>query len=264
MGRAMQMITGFVTAPSTTITAVTPGAGDSLQVANGAVGSDIRLINMWGDWQTAGILRVKSPLFHDNVNGIQMAGVASEVYPLMEDANGQKLEPNDLMQMGISGSGTAGDIESASLLVYYDDLMGSAANLKTWQEVYPRIESYMTVQNTLSLGTAGGYSGSQVITTTDNQWKALRDYALLGYLVTVECCSVGWTGPDTSNRRIGGPGHETNKTLTRNWFVNLSQTTGKPCIPIFNASNVGATTIDGVQDENGADSQVTSIFALLK
>lgn len=264
MGKAMQVITGFVTAPSTTLTAVTPGSGDSLQVANGAVGSDIRLLNMWGDWQTAGYLQVKSPLMHDNVNGIKMFGVASEVYPLLEDSNGQMLEANDLLQMNISGSGTAGDIETGALLLYYDNLAGSDANLSTWEAIRGRIEAYMTVQNTLALGTGGGYSGSQVITTTDNQWKALRNYALLGYLSSVECAVIGWTGPDTSNRRVGGPGNETNKNLTRNWFVTLSQTSGKPCIPVFNASNIGATVIDGAQDENGADTQVTSIFALLR
>lgn len=264
MGKAIQVVTGFVTAPSTTLTAVTLGAGDSLAVRNGREGTDIRLLNAWIDSQTAGYLQVKSPLFHDNVNGIKLFSTASEVYPLLEDSNGQILKPNDLLQMNISGSGTSGDIETGVLLIYYDDLPGTDANLATWQQVYPRIESYMTSQNTLALGTAGGYSGSQVITTTDNQWKANRDYALVGYLSSVECAVIRWTGPDTGNLGVGGPGNETNKNITRNWFVNLALTSGKPCIPIINAANAPATNIDGAQDENGADTQVTSIFALLR
>lgn len=264
MGKAMQIIVGFVTAPSTTLTAVTLGSGDSLSVRNGIEGSDIRLLNLWIDSQTAGFLQVKSPLFHDNVNGIKAFSTASEVYPLMEDANGQICKPNDLLQMNISGSATSGDIETGVLLMYYDNLPGTDARLYSWQQVLPNIEAYMYVQNTLALGTAGGYSGSQVITTTDNQWKANRDYALVGYLASVECAAIGWIGPDTGNLRVGGPGNETNKNVTRNWFINLAMTSGKPCIPVINAANAPATTIDGAQDENGADVQVTSIFALLR
>jgi len=264
MGKGMQVVTGFVTAPSTTYTAWTMAAGDSLSVRSTPEGTPIHLLNLWADNQGAGNIRVRSPLLHDNVQGITAGIVASEVLPLMPMGMGQMLRPQDLLIVEQTGSATASDIESGSLLVYYENLPGADAKLATYQQIVGQIESYMYVNNTLALGTAGGYSGEEAINAEVDQWKANRDYALLGYLVSAECCTVGWRGPDTSNLRVGGPGNELQRDITANWFIYLSQASGKACIPIFNAANKAATLIDGVQDENGTDVQVTSIFALLK
>ena len=264
MGKALQVVTGFVTAPSTTLTAWTMASGDTLAIRNTQEGPMIQLVTMWADNQAAGALTIRSPLLHDNVVGMRAGIVASEVYPLFPLGMGQKLRPQDLLIAEQSGSAVAGDIETGAMLIYYQDLPGADARLVTWDQISGRIESYMFVTNTLSLGTAGGYSGEEAINAEMDQWKANRDYALVGYLTTVECAVIGWRGPDTSNLRIAGPGNETNKNLTFDWFAMLSKLTGLPTIGVFNAANKGATLIDGVQDENGADPLVTSIFALLK
>ena len=264
MGKALQVVSGFVTAPDTTLTAWTMGAGDSLSVRSTPEGVPIHMLNMWADNQTTGVLRVRSPLLHDNVIGISATVVATEVLPLMPMGVGQILRPQDLLIVLQSGSATAGDIESGALLIYYDDLPGANARLETWDNVRNRIESYMYVPNTLACGTAGGYSGEEAINAEQDQWKANRDYALLGYLTSVECCTIGWRGPDTSNLRVAGPGTVEHRDITANWFIGLSVSSGKACIPIINAANKAATLIDGVQDENGADPIVTSIFALLR
>lgn len=264
MGKGMQIVSGFVTAPSTTFTAWTMASGDTLAVRNTPEGAPIHLVNMWADSQAAGFLRVRSALLHDNVIGITAGIFASEVYPLLPDGMNQVLRPQDLLIVEQTGSAVAGDIESGSLLIYYNDLPGADARLATWAAIANRIESYMLVTNTISTGTAGGYSGEEAINAEVDQWKANRDYALLGYLNGAECCSIGWRGPDTSNLRVGGPGNDTNRTLTRTWFVDQSNASGLPCIPIINAANKAATLIDATQDENGADPIVTSIFALLR
>lgn len=263
MGKGLQVISGFVTAPSTTFTAWTMASGDSLAVRNSPNGQ-IHMLNMWADNQAAGFLRVRSALLHDNVIGMTAGILASEVYPLMPMGLGQDLKSQDLLIVEQNGSATASDIESGSLLLYYDDLPGADAHLSDWNSVRNRIESFMLVTNTLASGTAGGYSGEEAINAEVDQWKANRDYALLGYLNGAECCTIGWRGPDTSNLRVGGPGHEVARDVTANWFVSLSLASGKPCIPIFNAANKAATLIDCTQDENGADPIVTSIFALLR
>lgn len=263
MGKAMQMITGFVTAPSTTLTAWTLASGDTLAVRSMPDQVQAHLINFWCDNQSAGSIQIKSPLFHDDVNGIQANIVASEVYPLMPQFVGQRLYSQDTLSVKQSGSATAGDIESGSLLVYYDNVNGADAKLYSPAEILPRIQHIMVAFNTLSLGTGGGYSGEETIIAEVNNWKANKDYALLGYVVSAECCSVGWRGNATSNLRIGGPGNESQKEMTANWFVYLSQMTGKPCIPVFNTADNASILIDGVQDENGTDVLVTSYFALL-
>ena len=263
MGKAMQIVSGFVTAPSTTFTAWTMASGDSLAIRN-FVNGQAYIMNLWADNQSAGFIRVRSALLHDNVIGMTAGIVASEVFPLLPMGKNQEVRPQDLLIVEQTGSAVAGDIESGSLLVYYDDLPGADAHLKTWQEVSGRIESYMLVTNTLASGTAGGYSGEEAINAEVDQWKANRDYALLGYLNGVECGSIGWRGPDTSNLRVGGPGHDVARDVTANWFISLSLSTGKATIPVINAANKSATLIDCTQDENGADPIVTSIFALLR
>lgn len=263
MGKGMQVVSGFVTAPSTTFTAWTMGSGDSLAVRNTTNGS-IHLLNMWADNQAAGFLRVRSALMHDNVIGMTAGIMLSEVMPLMPMGLGQELRAQDLLIVEQTGSAVAGDIESGSLLIYYDDLPGANANLMTYDQIKNRIEAYMFVTNTLASGTAGGYSGEEAINAEVDQWKANRDYALLGYLNGVECGTIGWRGPDTSNLRVGGPGLDNMRDVTANWFISLSLATGKATIPVFNAANKAATLIDCTQDENGADPIVTSIFALLR
>ena len=176
----------------------------------------------------------------------------------------QALYSQDTLTALLSGSAVAGDIETASMLVFYEDLPGTDARLKKWDEVKDNIESIMISTNTLALGTAGGYSGSQAINTTVDNWKANRDYALLGYQCSAELACVRWQGSDTGNLGVGGPGHENFKELTGWWFKLISQAFDLPLIPIFNSANKQSILISGAQDENGTDSVITSIFGLLK
>lgn len=263
MGKALQVITGFVTQPSTTFTALTMASGDSLTIKNCALNAPVYLLNVWSDQQVAGNVRVRSPKLHDNVQGIRLYSVASEVRPLLPYGMRQLLEPQDVLIVEQTGSNTSGDIESTCLLVWYADLPGQDARLVKWSEISNRIRRYVTIENTLSLGTAGGYSGEEAINAEFDLLKANTDYALLGYDVSAECVMVGWRGPDTGNLRVGGPGNELEKELTRGWFKDLSVWYDLPTIPIFNSSNKGATLIDGAQDENGTDTTVTHIYAEL-
>lgn len=259
---ALNLISGFVTAPSTTFTTVTNASGDTTTVKNAP--KPAFLISAWGDWQTAGYLRFTSPRLHDAVQGIRLLGVASEVYPLFNAPQSQVLVPQDNLTVQMTGSATAGDIESYGALIYYPSLPGSDGRGITYQQLMARLVNILTVENTLSLGTAGGYSGEEAINAEFDLLKANTDYAILGYNVSAECTSIGWRGPDTGNVRVGGPGNDTNKDLTHNWFVRLARATGNPLIPIFNSANKASTLIDGVQDENGTDVTVTTILAQLR
>jgi hypothetical protein len=261
---AMRMLTGFVTAPSSTFTAATMASGDSLTVGNTELNNPIYLLQVWGDHQTAGNIRIRSPKLHDINQGIRLFDVASEVQPLLPMGQKQLLYPQDTLELMITGSGTGGDIETACLLLFYSNLPGQNAQLMRWSEIMNRIVNIFTVENTLALGTAGGYSGEEGITAEFDFGKANTNYALIGYHVSAECAAIGYRGSDLGGFRIGGPGNEIYKNLTGQWFKELSIAYDLPTIPIFNWSNKGSILIDGVQDENGTDTTVTSIFAELR
>ena len=262
-GIAWELMTGFVTQPSTTQTALTMSTGDTLAVKASTGDRLVQLVQLWTDNQTAGIARVRSPRMHDNTQGVRVHAPASEVTPLLPWGRPQRVYPQDVLSVDLSGSNTAGDIETAALLMYYEDLPGIAGRFIGADEVLRRGVNVFPVENTLALGTAGGWSGAEAINAEYDLFKANTDYALIGYHVSVECAAVAWRGPDTGNLRVGGPGHELLRHFTAEWFLRLSRGYGVPAIPVFNSQNKAGTTIDGAQDENGADPLVTSIFVEL-
>ena len=264
MGRALELLSGFVTAPSTTLTALTMAAGNSLTIRNFNDPAKAQLLSVWTDSQGIGQLQVRSPRMHDNVQGITIGTQISEVQPLMPLGTEQNLFSQDTLTALLSGSATASDIETAALLIHYDDLPGIAARLIDSRELDDRLEEIMISTNTLSTGTAGGWSGQEAINAEVDNWKANRDYALIGFQVTVECAAVRWQGSDTGNLGVGGPGHENFKLLTGDWFRRISDAFNRPLIPVFNAANKQSILIDCAQDENGGDPLVTSIFGLLR
>lgn len=271
MGAALEILGGLVTAPDTTQTALTMFTGNSLTIRNAPPDSPVKLLTAWVDKQLRGILRIRSPKMHDNVQGLRFADIASEVQPLIDPMYAERLFPQDTLTVDLSGSATGGDIESAALLIYYPDMPGPSARLITPQQVKDRFVRLFTVENSLATGTAGGWSGEEAINTDFDLMRANTDYALLGYTVSPvagqtvgECLAVGWRGVDTGNLRVGGPGTDTDRWLTNRWFVHLSERSGYPCIPVFNSANRAGILVDAAQDENGLDVIVTSIFAELK
>lgn len=263
MGAAMELISGHVVAPGATFTALTMHAGSSLTVRNARLDSKVRLLQAWADHQVAGNVRIRSPKLHDNVQGIRLFSVASEVVPLLSDLTRQPLYPQDTLIVEVTGSGVAGDVESVGALIYYEDLPGAEARFTTTMVLKERGVNYLAVENTIATGVAGGFSGEEAINAEFDLFKANTDYALVGYRVSAECASVRWRGADTGNLGVGGPGNELGGQWTREWFIMLQRQHDVPLIPVFNSANKAGILIDAVQDENGADVTVTSLFVEL-
>jgi len=190
--------------------------------------------------------------------------LASIVKPIMPWGIPQGLYSQDTLTVELSGSAVAGDIETACLLIYYEDLPGIAGRFIDRKTLQSRMVNIMTVENTLSLGIAGGWSGAEAINAEYDLFEANTDYALMGYLVSAECAAVRWRGSDTGNIGVGGPGDDSDQYLTSSWFVRLSEQYGLPLIPVFNSANKASIYVEGAQDENGVDVTVSSIFAQLK
>lgn len=261
---ALELISAQGTAINTTIAALAAVAGDSLAVRNTGTTNPGKILQIWADVQTAGTLRLRSPKFHDNVQGIRIDTIASDANPLLPWGIGQPIYPNDVIAFELAGSATAGDIEYVSALLYYPELPGAAFRGITREQLKQRAMNVFTVENTIATGTGGGWTGPEAINVEFDQFHAGGLYALVGYKIDAECASVGWRGADTANMRVGGPGIETEPELTADWFGRLSDAFALPLIPVFSAENKGGILIDALQDENGTDVTVTSFFVELR
>lgn len=258
---AMQVINGTAVNPSSTITALTPNTGDSYTVRNGRQGSNISWIQAWAYTTTNLLFRVRSPLMHDQAQNQRLKPTASQPYPLMSAAMVQRLQPQDNIIAEITG-GTS-ETDAGAMLVYYDDLPGTAARLHSPAEVLPLVLNLTTVEVDLtSSGTAGNYSATVALNGSFDTLKRNYDYAILGYECPTTGVSLGITGVDTGNLRVGGP--LTNLAfLTRNWFVDLSDQSGKPCIPVINSANVAGINLDVVAIATSTAYQVGVVMAQL-
>ncbi len=262
-GPALNTVHSAGTAIGATLAATTILAGDSFQIQNQDMTKKALLLNVWADVQVAGELRVRSPKFHDNVDGFRTATMIGIVEPLMPWGVPQRIYPQDVLAVDLAGSAVAGDVESVALLQYYEDLPGTSARFISPEQLAARALNILSVRNSITAAAGPAYSGSEAINAEVDLMKANTDYALIGYAVAVEACTVCWRGPDTGNLRVSGPAEPALWHETRNWFVSLSRAYGLPLIPVINSANKGATLVDCVQDENAAAVTLVSYFAEL-
>ena len=261
MGKCMQVLTGYAVNPGAANTALTMAPGDSLTLDVFDPSARAELVSLWADNVTGGVVRVKSPRLHDNVQGYRIqipAGDDLYVDPL--EAN-QRVYPGDTLSVDTTGGAAETDI--VSLLVYYQDVPGIDAPLKTWAEIQDRIVNLLGLQvNMVSGATAGQYSATRTLSQDYQVLKADVSYAVLGYTCASRCTTVGITGPDTGKVRVGGPGSIRTED-TSNWFANLSKMTGYATIPVIQALNAGATNIDIVAHDTATNHYVSFVLAEL-
>lgn len=261
MGQALQLITGQVTNPSTTVTALTPNTGDSFTVRSTNMGADIELLQAWAFSATAGILRVRSPRMHDQAQNMRYQTVASFPYPLMALEEKQLLYSQDPITVEMTGDAAAVDL--ATLCVFYNDLPGINARLHTWAEISPLVKQLTTVEVDLtSSGTSCNYSGTVALNGTFDTLIRNQDYAILGYECGTTGGTLGITGVDTGNLRVGGPLINL-PFLTADWFVRLSQDNAVPAIPVINSANVAGVNLDCACQATSTSFKVGINLALL-
>lgn len=263
MPNALDTISGFVTAPSNVFTAWTMAAGDSLTVRNANPAKRSLLLAAWPWNNAAGTLRVRSPKLHDNVQGIRVNALANDVENEVWPGVVQTLYPQDTLVVEQTGSATAGQIETGSLLAYYEDLPGVAARFIASADLLKRMVNVFTNEVTCTPAAAGGYSGQQAFNSTFDLSQANTDYALIGYSVSARCATVSMRGPDTGNLRVSGPGEPSKREVTTQWFKSLSDATGIPLIPVINSANKAGTFIDVVSNQTAAQVVVDLIMAQL-
>ena len=267
MGRGLEVVSSFVTAPGATLTATAAAAGNSLQIRSADVKSKVLLIETWAFNQVAGTLRIRSPRLHDNVNGIRTRVPAASVLPkypgVISGGFGQFLIPQDTLIVEQSGSAVGGQIESNSMLIYYDSLPGISARLIDYPTLQRSGINVATVEASITGLITGQYGTALALNAAANSQnlKANTDYALLGGLVDTRCTTVRVLGVDFGNLGVGFPGEPSVQDLLDAFFVDMSLSMGLPLIPVFNSANAGSTTID-VQTNQAGGTFIVDLFCV--
>jgi hypothetical protein len=256
-----ELVSYSATAPGAAGVAATAVVGDSLIVKNSR--GPAKILAWWADNQTAGFHQLIFPSGHDTTRGIRTRVRASEVDQLLSQGVGVVVQPQETLSMTIAGSAVAGDVESGSFLVAYNDLPGIAQRHIGWNELDARIEKLTTIDMAIT-GAAAGYTGSAGIATIVDLLNANRDYAVLGCGISLETCTVALLGPDTGNVRIGMPGNDTDNDLPLNFYPMLARAFDMPCIPVINSGNKASTFLSILQDENNITPTVSLYLALLR
>jgi hypothetical protein len=262
-GPALDTVVYTGTAIGATLAAGTIATGDSFQIRNMAPNVQALLLQMWSDNQVAGITRLRSPKFHDNVDGIRYRSQIGVLDPQIPWGVPQTLYPQDVLTGELSGSAVGGDIESVVMQIYYPDLPGANARLQTWDFVKSKMRNLVGQRIAMTVGSTAGYNGARAINADTDLLKANTDYALLGATTDIETAAITVKGADTANLRVAVPGENGLIHHTNYWFKRLAIAYGLPLIPVINSANKGGTQVEVVGDENGGTANVTLWLAEL-
>lgn len=240
---ALDTIAVFQTTSGSTYAAGVAATGDSTTVRNFPSGAYASLIAAYYDSVTSTQpARIRSPLLHDNVQGIRVFPGQSPSQLLLPRAFSQMLEAQDSLIFELSTAATTGKALLAAG-IYYSQLPGVAARLYSPGDVKPLIKSIKPVVVTFGSGTnTAGIWQDLVLTTTENLLHANTDYAVLGITTDTAVAALAIKGADTGNLRCAVPGVVYSDT-TSDWFIRLSEQQGLPLIPVINAANANNTYV---------------------
>lgn len=213
--------------------ALAAAPGDSLAIRNFGAGQYAQLEALMYDAGGGQRVRVVSPNLHDNQTGLTFEPLEAPAQFLIGAPFNVPLQAND--QLTVQGGVAAAGTIVAGLQVYYSQLPGIAARLHTWGDISGNIRYTKSVEVDLAAIATGVWTDT-LITATENQLHANKDYAVLGYQCSAAMDIVGVKGSATGNLRVCGPGASSTLDITE-YFVYMSEENNLPYIPVFNSDD---------------------------
>lgn len=249
--------------------ALTAGSGDSGTFQDFTEKTPAFLADVRGiDTAHSMLVSLIASRFHDQVLGIagyvpSGATLAPVNRPVSISPPGvdQPIYPSDVMTVQVLG--TAADKAAVSLIVYYSDLPGISAKMKTWDQVKDHIVNQVGVQVTVDPSSLaqGDWSTPVAISAAGRRLDAGKYYALMGFTGATPLGVVGISAFETGNLRVGGP-LLADADHDASLFKDLATLYGTALIPIIagnNQDNVKVYAADPVK----AATAMTVMFAEL-
>jgi len=213
--------------------ALAAAPGDSLSVRNFQAGQYAQIEALLYDAGGGQRVRVVSPNLHDNQTGLTFEPLEAPAQLLVGAPFSVNLQANDTLSLygGVAAAGTI----VAGMQIYYSQLPGIQARLHSWGDISGNIRYYKSVEVDLAAIAVGAWTDT-LITATENQLHANKDYAILGYQCSAAMDIVGVKGSATGNLRVCGPGASSTLDITE-YFVYMSEENQVPYIPVFNSDD---------------------------
>jgi hypothetical protein len=213
--------------------ALNAAPGDSLNVRNFPAGQTAAveaLIYSAGGGQR---VRLTSPNIHDNQTGLTFEPAEVPAAFLVPQDAAVALQANDTLSVngGIAAAGTI----CGALQIYYSQLPGISARLHSWGDISGNYKYIKSVEVDMTAIAVGAWTDT-LITATENQLHANKDYAVLGYQCSQALDVVGFKGSATGNLRVCGPGATSTLDITE-YFVYMAERNNQPYIPVFNSDD---------------------------
>ena len=261
---AIDTIASYQGTVASTLAAGVMATGDSATIRNFPPSASARLLAAYYDDVTSPLpARIRSPLLHDNVDGIQFDPGATAPTELVPPHCLQPLQAQDQLTFELSTAAATGKALLAAS-IFYSQLPGATARLYSLGDIQGLVRNVKPLRVAVGPGanTAGQWY-DLVITTTENLLHANTDYAVLGVSCTAAVAAIGVKGTDTGNLRVCASGG-LNNPYSPEFFVRQSLQTGLPTIPVINAANAGSTFISLISSAaTGAASVVSLVLAEL-
>jgi len=257
---AMQTTDAAATGTAATIA---PGSGTaSLQLRYSPKRPNIR--NLWAMLATVGFFQPVLNSQHDTTRNYRFSCAANSPdfqtpWDLDMFANS-----NETIVPTIGSASGVGVVDSACMLVEYEELGGMQGSYIDDKELLRRQSGILTTVEMELTGAATGWTGAAAIDSVTKLLKAGREYAILGITTDIACAAVSIQGPCTGNYRYGVPGDTRQIEKQHQGFKIASSLSGVPMIPVLNASDAPSTQLAFLQNETNVSPNVTLHLALLK
>lgn len=264
-GKAVDSVLYFSTQAAAsafpTLLAVTNG--DTTTIRNVVGASKARVMAFITEADAAGNkFRITSPLLHDNVTGLTWVAPENPSQFLVPEYAGIEVQPLDTLT--VNGQCGAATTITAVLVVSYDDILGTDADLYRWGDISGDIKYIKAIEVDLAAIAVGAWTDTS-LTNTEDQLHANKSYAVLGYSVSPAVTAVGIKGLCTGNLRMAGPGFPGTISLS-DYFVEMSEYHQMPYIPVFQSNDRKAVFVSAANTAalGAGAAKVSLIVAELK
>lgn len=242
----LEIIHGYTVNDSGTLEQVTMFGEDSNVIRNYPDNANAWLLGTWNQSHDTGSFEIRAPSMHDNVNGIQGLALSTEVLRYMFLGKMQYMKNMQNTIIMLEGNSGAGEYSVIALLIYYEQLKASEGNYITYDQFKGKSKQIMSMTHSLTPASTINYTDGEVITTDQDQFKAGKKYAFLGFkaLGNDEIVSFCLRSSDTGNLRIGQPAGYGAHYSEDLFYLDIAMKSGLPVIPVISAENADNTYLD--------------------